>query len=480
MLLYLNRDYCGDEKYEEIVKNRGIKLASIVFCVTGLIKLNVCAQKPDIFILRTEDNNAALHADTSDCKFHTEIKEIRISDNLYPKISFGGEVRLNYRLNMQSDFGDIPAYKDSKESFLLQRYMQHTDIDISKNIRGFLQLTSNHVLGKDYYTPEIEKNQLAIHQAFVDFKFNSQAEFIIRLGKQEYSYGNDAMLSMREGPNVRLTYAGGKFTVRKNNLNVDLLIARPVISNVGVFDDELNKSELIYGLYGIYNDFTKYQLDFYYLGATRKDAIIIYNSNEETRHSVGAKIKKSVKSFTVDMESTYQFGNWGDYNISALQFITSLTKSFNTTLSPVITFNYYLHTGDVDSTDTKINTFRPISSRPSTGSLFAFGSSNNQTVALGGNISPMNDLTLGVRYFGVWLYSLSDVLYTPDCAFPIRGLSQSGKFYARGIEFSALYNLNKHFSFKTLYGAFFPESYATSTGLGKKTKNLYVNITYKF
>ena len=67
-----------------------------------LLNLPAFSKRPELFILRYEDNTTAIKADSSDWEFHRILKEIPLSKRSdFSHISFGGDVRLidNEQLN---------------------------------------------------------------------------------------------------------------------------------------------------------------------------------------------------------------------------------------------------------------------------------------------------------------------------------------------------------------------------------------------
>ncbi len=70
-------------------------------------------------LFRSQDNNHALKTDSTDCKIHRVIKEIGLSrKNENINLSFGGEIRMQYRINDAVNFGDVRPTRDIKESYL--------------------------------------------------------------------------------------------------------------------------------------------------------------------------------------------------------------------------------------------------------------------------------------------------------------------------------------------------------------------------
>ncbi len=460
-------------------------MKNILFWVSLFLSVSTLSfgQSSDISMLRFYDNNAAIKADTSDWAIHRNIKEIKLGTNGQPTLSIGGDLRLQAWNFSNPNFGD----NGSSQAFINQRLLIHTNTQISNTLRVFAQIGSMHTQGKDFNIPDIDVNKLAMMQLFADINFKLGANFQLRAGRQELSYGDSRMISFREGPNIRLSYDGFKLSMRKKNLQGDFFIVRPMVNNEGIFDDETSDEELVFSTYWTLNSKNNLKFDFYYFGH-KKDNVFYFdyaNRNNETRHSLGFRLDKTKSPFFYNTEVTYQFGKFGEDNINAFQQIGQIGYQFNDAkYAPLFKIQEFIHSGDKDQNDGTINTFRTISARPSTGSKFGFASSNAIILMPEVNISPAKALTLKARYMWIWRYSTNDIIYNPGNSSIMRnGIAEEGfneKFLAEGFEFDAAYIANKHLSFDLQAGFFTAGDYATATGAGERLSSFLFNCSYKF
>ena len=460
-------------------------MKNILFWVFLFLSVSTLSfgQSPDISMLRFYDNNSAIKADENDWGVHRAIKEIELGSNGKPTLSIGGDVRLQAWSFNNANFGD----NGPDQSYLYQRVLLHADLNISNNFRLFSQIGSMHTQGKDFIIPDIDVDKLSMRLLFADIKFKVGTNFLLRVGRQELSYGDSRMMSFREGPNIRLSYDGLKLTLRENNLQGDFFVVRPMVNNKGVFDNKTSDEELVYATYWTYKSKKNLNLDFYYFGL-EKDEVFYFdysNINKESRHTLGFRIGQSNTPLFHNTEVSYQFGKFGNENIQAFQQITQLGYQFKEVkCAPSFLIQEFIHSGDKDQDDGTINTFRTISARPSTGSKFGFASSNAIILMPEVNISPANALTLKARYMWIWRYSTSDIIYNPGNSSIMRnGIAEEGfneKFLAEGFEFDAAYIANKHLSFDLQAGFFTAGDYATATGAGERLSSFLFNCSYKF
>ena len=440
-------------------------------------------QSSSISMLRFYDNNAAIKADSSEWGIHRNIKEIELGSSGQPTLSIGGDLRLQSWNISNPNFGD----DGSSQSFINQRLLLHTDLQISNTFRVFSQIGSMHTQGKDFNIPDIDVNKLAMMQLFADINFKLGANFQLRAGRQELSYGDSRMVSFREGPNVRLSYDGFKLTMRNKNIQGDIFVVRPMVNNEGVFDDETSDKELVYSTYWTLNSKNHLKYSFYYFGH-KKDNVFYFdyaNRNDETRHSLGFRLDKTNSPFFYDTEFTYQFGKFGEYNINAFQQTGQIGYQINSAkCAPIFKIQEFIHSGDKDQNDGTINTFRTISAKPSTGNKFPIGSANAITVMPEINISLAKALTLKARYMWIWKYSTDDIIYGANLSSISRfGTSEEGiseNLIAKGFEIDASYVVNKHLLLDIQGGIFTPGDYTKATGNGEKLACLFFNCSYKF
>ncbi len=463
------------------------------------------AKKPDILIKRSEDNNRAIKADTTDWKFHRIIKQIPLSKRKgFAHISFGGDIRLQYQDTRNINFGDVKPGDLTDENYLQQRYMLHTDLQISPYFRSFAQLTSNHIAGNKEITPHIDVNELDITQLFGELIIPIKpATITLRGGRQELSYGTSRMIGLREGPCVRTSFDGAKLYLRNKKIKADLFYLLPVTSNRGVFDDEPNHDVQIFGSYFTYKPKDLPNFDLYYIGAERKTAYNVDKSAPETRHSLGGRIFYRNSDINANLEATYQFGSFGDEDIHAYQlaFITTYTIPTGR-VKPIVGLMANIFSGDKERGDGKNGTFRPVNAKPLCESPLSFGSANLYTLAPTVGVNILKKLTVNANYLAAWRYSTNDYIYNVPMNRTIRpsGPSQKPKsvtgkspskgkptitpsddqFCAQLFELELKLKLNKHFYMFVTGGTVIPGDYVLATGDGETMNYAKTGIRYRF
>jgi hypothetical protein len=448
-----------------------------------ILKSVVAQQLVGIHILRSNDNFHYLKSDTIQKKGFEKLKMVPLSKNgIY--VSFGGEVREQVQHFENINFGDVPpTFPAGSATQLWHRVMLHSDLELGKKMRLFTQM--NHTLRLFNPNPlvEIDENQLGLHQAFVEYRPLSQ--LTLRVGRQELGYGNNRMLTFREGPNNRLAFDAAIAKWKKGTWQVDALVVFPVFQNPKIGDDVAFKDRVM----GIYATQTavpkKAMIDYYVLHF--KGNRIKYNleAGDELRTSIGARLFSRNSKFNYELEATYQTGAFNALNINAL----AIAYDINYMILPKIKFTFGLAgnyiTGDKSPTDNQLNTYNLLFSKPSFGLAAPIGASNIVNFNPYIKISPMPKMQFLAGVYILSRQSEKDGIYSPAMGQtrPTRKevlFSSPAKEIGNQYAFEAAYFLNRQWSF-FIDGAFFPAGeLVKATGRGKAITYLSAKTAFKF
>jgi Alginate export len=439
------------------------------------------SQVSSINILRYNDNFTAVKNDTAKKGFNT-LKYIPLGKKSY--VSFGGELREQYQYFDNLNFGDVPpTTKEISTGQLWHRVMLHSNVEIGTKVRIFVQLNSTfRFFNSNPVTPEIDENQLSLHQAFIDYKFGKH--FLLRAGRQEMGYGNNRILTFREGPNTRLAFDAVVLKYTNQKRKIDLLAITPVVSKQFVFDDQSFK-ETVIGIYGTeYFVPKKLLVDYYVLNFKSDTRRYNFVTGKENRQSFGLRFFSQNPVFNYELESTYQTGKFNNANIRAYAFSADVNYVVNKKLHFIIGLGGNYISGDKDKNDNKLNTYNLIFSKPSYGLAAPIGSSNIENINPYIKINPLNNLSLYAGVYFMKRQNNQDGTYSPGMA-QVRPNSanlfvstkhQIGTQYA--IETS--YNVNQHISFAIDAAFFKAGEYVKETGKGLDISYLSFKGAFKF
>lgn len=453
-------------------------------CIVGqLCVFFVCfgqSSPKEINILRYNDDFRPVKNDSVKNGFY-RLKYIKISGR--SNVSFGGEVREQFQYFRNLNFGDIPpSATKASVGQLWHRMMAHSNIEFGKRWRLFLQLNSTfRFFNPDPLTPEIDENQLSLHQAFVDYEFNKQ--WMLRVGRQEIGYGNNRLLTFREGPNTRLAFHAAIVKYKTAKRKIDILAVSPVISKQGVFDDASFK-EFVGGIYGTEFIIPQLSLDYYFLYFTSGARKYNFVQGTERRLSAGFRLVSKNRVFNYEAEVTYQAGRFNALHIAAYAISGDLNYTINAKLNLMagVAANYI--SGDKNSSDGRLNTYNLIYSKPSYGLAAPIGSSNIINFNPYMRIAPLRRLLIyGAVYF-MWRQSARDGTYSPGMAqlrpLPSALPNSTSKPIGTQYAIETNYELDKHFSFAVDAAYFKAGRYVKETGKGLNISYLSLKGTFKF
>jgi hypothetical protein len=451
-----------------------------LFIVLMGLQSSLLAQNP-INILRYNDNFSALK-DKSNKTGFDKLKYVKLGEKTY--LSFGGEIREQYQYFENQNFGDVPpSFKNISAGQLWHRAMAHANLEIGKKTRVFVQLNNTmRFFNPNPLTPEIDENQLSLHQAFVDYQFNPQ--FSIRAGRQEIGYGTTRLITFREGPNTRLTFDAAILKYQKQNLKIDLLAISPVISKAGVFDDESLK-DWVYGVYATqYAKSKKIAADYYVLGFESNRRMYNYVAGNEKRQMVGTRVFSQNKTFNYEVEATYQIGKFNQKSIRAFGIAADLNYKLNSKNNVIIGVAAQHYTGDKNRNDGILNTYNLVFSKPSYGLAAPIGSSNIQNINPYFKFSPTKKLNLQAGVYWMQRQSIEDGTYSPGMAQvrPNREklFNSKAKPIGRQYAIEVNYLASKRVTFSADWANFQAGTYTQQTGKGLNINYFSIKSSFKF
>ena len=464
----------------------------------GLDSLERLRSTPPRFdILRAREDFSYLAEGSIRHDFFDPIKYISWGASGDWYLTLGGEIRQQYQWFINEGWGALPEAIEDHNGHWLQRYMLHANLQLGKHVRLFGQLKNGTIVGrKGGPRPQIDQDELGIHQGFIDLTGTlGPSTLTLRVGRQEFFYGAERMITMREGPNVRLSFDAIKFIAEWPKTKIDALVARPVLINPYVFDDEHAPRETMWAVYSVhYLTATRSNLDLYYIGQERLNAAYNQGVAYELRHTAGARFWEQDGPFKYNIELIGQLGEFGNGDIQAFYVASEIAYVFPGAWKPTLQLTNNLISGDNDPTDPNLQTFNPMYPRPFFGLAAPIGPSNLMDIHPEILFTPAEAMSLSVGADFLWRYSTRDGIYSPAVMQsrpqppppPERASDQivllDSEDRYTGVQFtlSYLYQFTPHWTFM-LDGAFFPAGpFIRETGVGNDLFYLAPQLTFKF
>jgi hypothetical protein len=367
---------------------------------------------------------------------------------------------------------------------VLNRYLIHGDFHAGKHFRAFAELQSSLAIKKGEAGP-VDDNSLELHQAFVEVNVlpDGKGRLIARAGRQEFSYGSQRLVSVREGPNNRQSFDGLKFSFENKDLSTDVFYSHYVTSRNGFFNDVPSHNTRFWGIYMVKKYVPViYNVDLYYLGLLKRQAAFDDGSGKEIRHTAGTRIWRDSEDFKYDFETVYQFGKLDEKLIRAwtASLSTSYTLSQNK-LKPRIGLKTELISGDSKYDDNKLQTFNPLFPRGGYFGLAALiGPENLIGVHPSFSVTAFRVLNISVDYDRMWRYSINDGIYAPSNRLVYTGRNASEKLIGNQYSLILDYQLNRFFSFSSVFTWFNAGDYLKIVSPGKDVFFMGLSAQGKF
>lgn len=448
----------------------------VLIIVSFLAHCNAYVQSlPAFKPLRYDEDYAWLKDDTL-ADWYKRTKFFPVSANRQTYISYGGEARAQYFYTKNEQWGDAP---EDKDGYVLSRYLVHADIHAGEHFRTFLQLQSS-LAGSRLDASPVDDNALELHQAFADVSVKpaTNATVTFRLGRQEFLYGSQRLISVREGPNNRQSFDAIKAILHAGDQKLDVFYGHYVAAKKGIFNDGFNSNTRLWGAYLVRNRLAVVKnMDIYYLGLWKHESKFDDGEGKEIRHSIGTRIWRNDGNWKYDLEALYQFGKLADKTVSAWTASINTSYAFSDTkLKPEIGLKTELISGDRSYDDQKLQTFNPLFPRGAYFGLAALiGPSNLVDVHPSLTLQPFSKLAVGVDYDLFWRYSRNDGLYGVNGALIYPGRNIAHKFIGGQAAINLSYDVNDFLNLTTEFTWFDAGSYLKSAGAGKDI--LFTGIT---
>jgi Alginate export len=306
----------------------------------------------------------------------------------------------------------------------------------------------------------------------------AKTKWLLRIGRQEFAYGSQRLIAVRDGPNNRQSFDALKGIFTAGNYKADLFFSHYVKAKKQLFDDGFNKDSKFWGAYLVRNKIPfLHNIDLYYLGLWKRKAVFDDGVAKEVRHSIGNRIWNNTGRVKYDMEAVYQFGKFAKKNISAwtLSFNTAYKLS-QTGLKPEIGLKTEWISGDAAYDDNKLQSFNPLFPRGGYFGLASLiGPANLFDIHPSLTLELTRKLFVDIDYDIFWRYSVNDGIYTPGVALIYSGKNNSYKNIGRQLTTDLVYMPNNFLYFRGEFTWFDAGSFLRAAGSGKDI--LFTGIT---
>jgi hypothetical protein len=364
----------------------------------------------------------------------------------------------------------------------------HGDLHLGPHLRLFGQLYSALEDGRAGPPSPSDENRLDLQQGFLDLStpLGVGASATLRVGRQELRYGSARLVDVREGPNVRRKFDGGRARIEVGGWQVDGIAVRPSLIEPGVFDDRTNNAQALWGAYAVARSplwlpFGS-SLDLYYLGYSEEEARFDQGTAQETRHTVGLRLWGERSGWDWNWELIYQFGRFdrGDIRAWSVASVTGYTAR-DAPWSPRLGLSANIASGDRDPADRDLQTFNPLFPRGNYFSELALlGPRNFFNLHPALTVQPTERLSLTADVDFFWRLEHADRIYSPSGRLLRSGRGSKARYVSTEFSLNATWQIDPNLSLTGIYAHSFPGVFVKQTGPAKDIDFLEITLTAQF
>ena len=422
-------------------------------------------------------------------------------------LSLGGQYRFRYEYFNNLNFSPPTAAQD-EDGYYLNRLMVHADLHMGPMFRVFAQGKASLIDDRDGGPRPVDADEVDVQQLFADVRFSLGAKdaATLRFGRQDLLYGAQRFISPLDWTNARRTFEGAKGSLSLGATAVDLFWVRPVNTDKEQLNDGDGQTSFagVYATVGLPDVMrgggTK--LEGYFLALNRTDARFAVNANgpdrDEDRYTIGVRVASTPKPFDFDVELDYQFGQFGDQNISAYSVAAEAGYTLaSCPMTPRIYLGFDLATGNDNGDNGTFGTFNQLFplGHAYFGYIDVIGRQNIIDLHPGAELTIVQNaayakkVTLRADYHLFWRENENDAVYTvlagsaatPPQAGVLRAANGSSEMFI-GSEIDLLLNwqIDRHLLLYGGYSHFFAGDFIQDTGASQDIDFAYFAVVYTF
>lgn len=200
----------------------------------------------------------------------------------------GGQLQWDASLRLRGMYYDPARFGigGSEDGYGLLRALASATY-VEDNWQARVQLGVHAENGKAGGPGRTDRGALDVQQAYWRWQ---RGGFHLQLGRQEAGYGSSRLLSVRDGPNIRLAFDGARAGWKGRLGTLDLMALRPLENRPGAFDDRGERGAHLWGAYATTaRGRGPGQWDLYLLDYRREGARFAAGSGTERRETLGAR-----------------------------------------------------------------------------------------------------------------------------------------------------------------------------------------------
>jgi hypothetical protein len=399
----------------------------------------------------------------------------------YFAVPGGGAAAVDFRSNTPHNEND----------FLLLRTRFHTGVSPTDWLTIFAEGQNSSSTG-DRRNPNTQSDgPFDLHQAFLKVGGSSNLPISLKIGRQEFNYGDERLIGSYDWDNVGRVFDAAKLRYQKDSFWVDAFTGRVVINNDNKFNYP-NYNDWFSGIYASTESLVpKTQAQLYFLAdnaATDSPKAVgtgAKGNSPRDIYTVGSRLQSlpgQLNGWDFNGEFDGQFGNFqyaagtpGVVNGKRLEQLAwaehfeggyTFTKA---DLKPRFALGCDSASGDDNPNDNKHNTFVNLypTNHKFYGAMDFVSWQNVIDPYFKATITPAKGLSIALTYNAFWLATTSDFFYQVNQAPRTTGgygiHPQNGSFAGHEVDLITTWQPRPFLQFQGGYGHFFTGDYVNQS-----------------
>ena len=360
-------------------------------------------------------------------------------------------------------FGTKPA-----QVYDLHRLLIDADIHLD-DARVFVQFGSELEDGRRPVPTPFDVDRLDLQQGFVDYKLAAgSGQLVLRAGRQEMSYDEGAIIGLRDGPNVRLSFDGVHASYVDPTYALDAFAVRPVNVSSGAFDNGDLVGQAVYGVHATVapHAVPALAVDTFVFGNTMP-AVSLYPTTEpEQTATFGTRWRLSSGGFDGAVGAIGQTGSYGGRNVLAYAAHVNAGYTFHELPgAPGFTLRADVLSGSDDPGHGTVHTFNALYPN--------VAYSTEATIEAPANLiepalllfaQPLASVRVQYIVEGLWRDSTADAFYAAPLIPLFPGTSSNARFIGLEQQLSATWRLSEHVAITSAYVHFLAGDFVVRGG----------------
>jgi hypothetical protein len=424
----------------------------IVLCLAG----SALATSP----FRYEDDLSRYIGGADGANPYDSIKYIPLGQDPYDYLSFGADLRERVESSDVQLLGF--RYRES-DTYDLHRLLVYGDLHVDR-FRAFVQLGDEMETGRRPAAVPTDVDRIDLAQGFLDYRIPwEQQSFTLRAGRFEMSFDDGALIGLRDGPNTRQVWEGGRSIYQFASGQADAFAVRPVNVNPGAFDDNLTNGQSLWGLHvdTAPPALAPVALNFFYYGDSMPKVLFYPVPGGEHTSTFGMRARINGGQFDGSAGAMIQTGRFNDRDVLAWSGHLDGGWTFTqTSWRPRVGFRADVLSGGNDARGV-VHTFNPLFPN------YAF--STEATIEAPANLiqtgvtidsRPVETFSVQYKAEGLWRYSLNDAFYAAPTFALVKPDGQSrGRYSGSEQQLRASWQLSRFVNFTAAFVHFDPAQF---------------------